>query len=257
MDKQIKADILDRLKAIEEEKNIEIIFACESGSRAWGFESTDSDYDVRFIYRHPKEKYLSVFNFRDTVEYPVDDLLDFAGWDLKKGLGFFHSTNAVFYEWLNSPIIYREIPEWRQVLIAEQDRFFNPKKAVHHYLGTARSTWNKHLEKEQVNVKKIFYALRPVLAAKWIVHFNTVPPVDFNELLIPELVDRVLITEIQSLIELKKTLTEGDQLDTLKPILLFIEQSISELGSHDFPQKKNNSQGEADELFLKLLEFGK
>ena len=56
----MKDIILRELKKIEEQENVKIIMAIESGSRAWGFASPDSDYDVRFIYVRKEEDYLKL-----------------------------------------------------------------------------------------------------------------------------------------------------------------------------------------------------
>jgi len=84
----VKEEILKRLDQIEREENVRIFYACESGSRAWGFESTDSDWDVLFIYVHPRDWYLSidVEDKRNVIERSINDELDISGWDLRKGL---------------------------------------------------------------------------------------------------------------------------------------------------------------------------
>ncbi len=74
------------LERIEKENDVKILFAVESGSRAWGFPSKDSDYDVRFVYMHPVEWYLSIHDKRDVIEYPISDDLDISGWDIKKSV---------------------------------------------------------------------------------------------------------------------------------------------------------------------------
>ena len=78
----MKNPIINRLQELEAENNVKILYACESGSRAWGFPSATSDYDVRFIYLRPVEWYLSIEQKRDVIEYPVENDLDISGWDL-------------------------------------------------------------------------------------------------------------------------------------------------------------------------------
>ena len=101
----IKKRIDEELEAIESQNNVKILYACESGSRAWGFPSKDSDYDIRFIYIHRTEWYLRVDNsrLRDVIEKPIDDELDVSGWELRKALILFKKSNPAFIEWLNSP----------------------------------------------------------------------------------------------------------------------------------------------------------
>ena len=97
----MKDRIIEELKKIEEKENIQIIYAVESGSRAWGFAGTDSDYDVRFIYVHNLDYYLKLEDTRDVLEYPINDLLDISGWDISKTLKLAHSSNPSLYEWFN------------------------------------------------------------------------------------------------------------------------------------------------------------
>ena len=117
--------IQSRLADIETEHNVEILLAIESGSRAWGFESMDSDYDVRFIYRHRPDWYLSVLPKRDVIVYPVDDLLDFSGWDIKKTLFLMSKSNPVLLEWLRSPIVYRKNSNAFSVLFDASEQYFS------------------------------------------------------------------------------------------------------------------------------------
>jgi uncharacterized protein len=103
----IRSDILDRLLAIEAEHGVRALYACESGSRGWGFASPDSDYDVRFIYVHPLPWYLRVSAQRDVIEVPISDELDINGWELRKALSLLKKGNATLIEWLDSPVVYR------------------------------------------------------------------------------------------------------------------------------------------------------
>ena len=105
------AIIQEKLNQLEAEYGVQILLAVESGSRAWGFASPDSDYDVRFIFWHPKDWYLSVFEQRDVIELPVDAVLDISGWDIRKALRLLWKSNAALIEWLNSPIVYRAHPK--------------------------------------------------------------------------------------------------------------------------------------------------
>ena len=111
-----KITILKKLKEIEEKEKVKILYAVESGSRAWGFESKDSDYDVRLIYIRPLDWYLSIDDKKDFIEYPVSSLLDISGWDIKKVIRLFKRSNPPLYEWLNSPIVYLERGNFAQRL---------------------------------------------------------------------------------------------------------------------------------------------
>ena len=116
--RDIQSEIQDNLNAIEKEQNVTVLLAVESGSRAWGFASPDSDYDVRFIYLRPLEDYLRLDPPKDTICRQPDEVLDISGWDLKKALPAFGKGNASVMEWCASPIVYRQAPEWESVKTA-------------------------------------------------------------------------------------------------------------------------------------------
>jgi len=179
----VKTEILSRLSAIEAEHSVRILYAVESGSRAWGFESTDSDWDVRFIYVHELPWYLSVQPGRDVIEYPVVDLLDFSGWDLRKTLQLMSKSNPMLFEWLRSPIVYRKLEKEFNVIEEASRDWFSPIKAVYHYLHMARGNFREYLQGDQVKIKKYFYVLRPLLACRWIEAHGESPPLPFEDLL--------------------------------------------------------------------------
>ena len=113
--RDIQKEIQEKLQEIEEKEQVKILHAVESGSRAWGFASPDSDYDVRFIYRREPGEYLRLESVRDTIEWQLDEVLDINGWDIKKTLQQFHRGNATLFEWSNSPIVYKTTEEWHQI----------------------------------------------------------------------------------------------------------------------------------------------
>jgi len=186
----MKEHILAVLKKIEMDYNIKILYACESGSRAWGFPSKDSDYDVRFIYIHRKNWYLSIDHERDVIEIPsrdpismpIDKLLDVSGWELTKALRLFRKSNPPLLEWLHSSIVYyKEFPTIDKMKALEE-AIFSPTSCLYHYLNMAKGNFREYLQGEQVKIKKYFYVLRPVLASKWIEKYNTIPPIEFSSL---------------------------------------------------------------------------
>ena len=87
--------IVNRLEEIERSESVRILLAVESGSRAWGFPSPDSDYDVRFLYARPRDWYLSIDARRDVIECPIEDVLDINGWDIRKALHLLLKANPV------------------------------------------------------------------------------------------------------------------------------------------------------------------
>jgi hypothetical protein len=201
--------IAARLAAIEAEHGVRIVFAAESGSRAWGFASADSDFDVRFIYCHPASWYLSLSERRDVIEYPLDaDALDMAGWDLRKALRLLLRSNPPLHEWLVSPIIYRD-DGTGAALRALFERHASPRRLMHHYLSMARGQRDLLGAREQVRRKRYLYVARPLLATRLLVRGVWPPPMTIDALLaaagVPDRVARgldALITEKREGVEL-------------------------------------------------------
>ncbi|MBW7474713.1 nucleotidyltransferase domain-containing protein [Paenibacillus oenotherae] len=223
-----REEIIAQLRNIEQEENVVILYACESGSRAWGFPSKDSDYDVRFIYLRPEDWYLSIFERRDVIERPISNLLDINGWDLKKALNLFRKSNPPLMEWLHSPILYME-----PYSVAEQIRrispiAFSPRSCLYHYLHMAKGNFREYLQGEQVRIKKYFYVLRPILACGWIERYLSMPPLQFD-LLVDRLVPAgsELRTAIEELLIRKKAGEELDYEPRINPIHEFLEERIA------------------------------
>ena len=223
----MKDIILRELKKIEEQENVKIIMAIESGSRAWGFASPDSDYDVRFIYVRKEEDYLKLEKTRDVIEWKLDDVLDINGWDIKKALQLLHNSNPTVFEWCTSPIIYWETEEfaWLKNILPQ---YFSVKKSLYHYWHTSETHYKTHLLNDEVNIKKYFYALRPLLAAKWILDKRSAPPMLFEELVEEEL-KMELVPEVNRLLALKKTLPEMGKAPRIQIINDYIERELREI----------------------------
>ncbi|WP_026777557.1 nucleotidyltransferase domain-containing protein [Polaribacter sp. Hel_I_88] len=192
-------EINNKLKVIEKSKNVNILFACESGSRAWGFASPDSDFDVRFIYTKPLEWYLSVLEKKDSIDI-MDGDFDAVGWEIKKQLKLMMKSNIPALEHLFSPIIYKG----NDVLVDEMRAIglecFSPIKSMFHYLSMSKK-YEAKLHKEEVKLKDLFYALRTAFAGKWILENNSLPPVIFEKML--HLVDENSENEIRNLMKIK------------------------------------------------------
>ena len=178
----MKNKILHKLQQIEHEKDITLLYAVESGSRAWGFASPDSDYDIRFIYRHDLNYYLSLWEQPDVIEFMTKDDLDGSGWDLRKTVQLLAKSNPSLLEWLYSPVVYYENEAFATQMRALAKDCFSPIACLHHYLGTTKK-FMAVCEQDEVKLKSYFYALRTALAGKWIIENNSFPPVAFTELL--------------------------------------------------------------------------
>ncbi len=186
MDPAVIARIDGRLASIAADQDVVIPLAIESGSRAWGFPSPDSDYDCRFVFLRPVAQYLSPWPRRDVIEAEADDLLDVNGWDLRKALKLLAKGNAVILEWLTSPITYREDRAFRAAFLALA-REIAPRDLVgRHYLHLGERQRSTHFASgKRVARKKIFYALRPAAALRWLRQrpVQSVAPMHFPTLL--------------------------------------------------------------------------
>ncbi len=211
----------NKLKEIEKSENVNIFFACESGSRAWGFNSPDSDFDVRFIYTKPLQWYLSVSEKKDTIDI-LDGHFDAVGWELKKQLKLMMKSNIPALEHLFSPIIYKGNEDIINEMRAIGLECFSPIKSMFHYLSMSKKYESK-LHKDDVKLKDLFYALRTSLAGKWILENNSLPPVIFEKML--HLVDENLKDEILFLMKIK---SENDE-SYLHPKNTKVVNLVSEL----------------------------
>jgi predicted nucleotidyltransferase len=225
----MKEKIICELKQIESQENVKVLYACESGSRAWGFPSEDSDYDVRFIYVHPLDWYLSINDKRDVIERPINDLLDINGWDLRKALKLLRKSNPPLLEWLQSPIVY-----WEKYSVAGRMRelsplTFSPRSCMHHYFNMGKGNFRDYLQGDKVKVKKYFYVLRPVLACLWLQRSNTVPSVEFETLVAALLPDGSLRRAIESLLIRKKVGDEFNVEPRIEVIHEFLETEIGNI----------------------------
>lgn len=252
--------IAEKLQHIEEKYNVKILYAVESGSRAWGFPSKDSDYDVRFIYIHPPEWYLSIDpqgigQKRDVIEEPINDLLDISGWEITKALRLFRKNNPPLLEWLRSNIVYYQAFMFVDQLRTLESNVFSPNSMLNHYLHMSKNNYREYLQGEQVRIKKYFYVLRPILACKWIEKYNEAPPISFHELLEDIVTEGDLKREVLNLLQRK---LRGDELD-LEPridvINTFVESEFERLEQYiqSLTVQQIDSTTLLDELFRSTL----
>lgn len=249
----MKTKILDKLKTLEKDKNIEILLAVESGSRAWGFASPDSDYDIRFIYRHEKDWYLSPWDKDETIEFMTEDDLDGSGWDLRKTFHLLLKSNAALLSWFYSPIVYVKNERFYNLFKPLANECFSPIAVSYHYLSMSK----KYLEdcrNDEVKLKSYFYCLRTALTGKWILEKNTVPPVLFSELL--TLVDDFARTKIENLINVKATKGESYYHPNDWELFGFLEKTILENEERAKSLKGGNAdKNEMEIVFRKIVNF--
>lgn len=233
-DPAIVAAIERRLRRLEAEHNVTIVWAVESGSRAWGFPSPDSDYDCRFIFIRPLVDYLSIHPKRDVIEVPIEEGLDINGWDLFKLARLLLKGNAVAIEWLMSPIIYGGFDEFRADWCAEAGRLVHRSALIQHYYHLGQGQFRKHLaEPDAVILKKIFYALRPAVVLRWLrMHPDrTVAPMHFPTLLAQTDLPAATREEITNLLAQKARTREMGLGPLPEPISGFIHSEYAQAHS--------------------------
>ena len=242
--------IVQKLREIEKENKVKILLAAESGSRAWGFASPDSDYDVRFIYAKTREDYLRLEDERNVIELPINEALDINGWDLRKALHLIYKSNPTLFEWFSSPVVYIETPfadRFRKIMM----EYFSKKKSLYHYLSMAEGNYREYLRGDSVRAKKYFYVLRPVLACRWILKNQTPPPMLFSELAKAQL-PAELDEEVRFLLKLKTASPEVKEIPRIDVINDFLDEQIMEIKSilSTMPEEKNSDWTVLDDFFL-------
>jgi predicted nucleotidyltransferase len=226
----ISERVRDTLARLETEQNIRVLFACESGSRAWGFASRDSDYDVRFLYVHQRDWYLSVEDRCDVVELPLAEDLDVSGWELRKALRLLRKSNPPLLEWLRSPVVYQYDPAFVAQFGALATEFYSPRRCFRHYLHMASGNWRDYLrDRELVSLKKYLYVFRPLLACRWIERLGSQVPMQFVRLVDGVLYETVVRNALDELVARKQA---GEELDVAPPVAVlshFVEHELARL----------------------------
>jgi len=251
----IRKEILLRLDQIEKEEQVKIFYACESGSRAWGFPSINSDYDIRFIYSRPISWYLSIDEKRDVIEKPINDEIDLNGWDIKKALKLLRKSNPPLIEWLQSPIIYKNNKEKTALLDSIVKEYYSPKASMYHYLGMSQRNFKEHLQGEIVWVKKYLYVLRPILSCRWIEQGKGIVPIKFMTLVKNTNLKISLITAIKELVERKKQGEELRREHSIPEISNFLENEINRFNkvAKGIDIKRGKTE-KLDTVFRKIIE---
>ncbi len=246
------ARILADLDRIERDERVRILFAVESGSRAWGFPSPDSDYDARFVYVREADWYLSLQPGRDVIELPIDGDFDINGWDIQKALLLLLKPNPVLLEWLSSPIRYRWNDEACATLQAFAERTAYARACLHHYVSLARRMWNEFVEgRESVNLKKYLYILRPAMCIAWIRERpGEIPPMSLPELMAGIALDAAFRDEVLELLARKARTSEVGDGPRLVPLEAFVQRQWAWANAQDVRVTADRIlRAEAEELF--------
>lgn len=239
----IRTEIVARIRKVEAEHGVRVLLAVESGSRAWGFESTNSDFDARFIYANHPDWYLSVGleERRDVVEYEIVDDIDLNGWDMRKALRLFWKSNPAFVEWIQSPIVYVELGSFANRVRNLLPLVYSCLKGLHHYRSMAKTNYRGYLKAEIVPLKKYFYVLRPLLAARWLEKYGTAAPIEFAKLLHLIEADSCLLSDVQDLLARKRAAPELGLAPPVASINAFIEQELVRLENVDLPSQERGN----------------
>lgn len=248
-------EIKNELGRLENRHDTKILLAVESGSRAWGFASVDSDWDVRYIYIHRLDWYLKIDEQKDSQEEILPNDLDLSGWELKKALRLFRKSNPPMLEWLRSPIIYKEEFSTAEKLREMSENYFNPKSCMYHYLSMAKGNFKEFLQNDLVKSKKYFYVLRPVLACDWIKTRNSFPPMEFQTLVDAQVTDEKLKMEIAELLKRKMAGEELKEEPKIEILNDFLEEKIEFYKTYVEQIEPNEKPPTAllDELFKETI----
>jgi predicted nucleotidyltransferase len=256
-----EAVIQSRLSTIERDHNIEFLFAIESGSRAWGFPSPDSDFDVRFVYAHKPDWYLTIAPERDVIELPLEGDWDINGWDIRKAIGLLLKPNPVLLEWLSSPIRYRWNETACQKIWSFTEHQVRPEQCLSHYFHLAKRQWERNIEgQSSVNLKKYFYVLRPCLAIRWVrLNPTQLPPMNFQDLVNGTDISDALQQQITELLVAKAKASELGTGGRIEIIDELIQDELNWAGN--LPPKKQSisrqTRDEADQLFRDLIGYNR
>lgn len=244
----IRSEILRRLARAEDEHGIRILFAIESGSRAWGFASPNSDFDVRFIYAREPQWYQAVDleERRDVIEYKIVDDIDLNGWDVRKALRLFWKSNPAFVEWIQSPITYLEKSDFRAGARRALPQIYAPLKGIYHYRSMAKTNYRGYLRDAEVPLKKYFYVLRPLLAARWVAQTGGAAPIEFDQLLTLLDDEPTVLAAIEKLLDQKRRSPELGRAPTVPVLNAFIEAELA--GDAPVALKKSKSPSVVNQL---------
>jgi uncharacterized protein len=250
----IRDHIVSWLKQVEREDGVRILYAAESGSRAWGFASPDSDYDVRFIYAHPRDWYTALIEARDVIERPLDEkLVDLGGWDVRKALRLLLKSNPTLYEWFASPVFYLDDGIFRMAAKQLFAEHASPFALASHYHSIAKGQWRSEINgKDAVKLKKYFYVIRPLLSLQWVIKNGTAPPMNLAELIRTTEIPDDVRQSIGALLEKKRNTPELGRASRIAILDSFALKQLDELRPepHTFSERDQSTTTiAADRLF--------
>ncbi|WP_341356477.1 nucleotidyltransferase domain-containing protein [Rossellomorea sp. y25] len=244
--------ILDDLRCIEREEEIKILYAVEAGSRAWGYHIDDSDYDVRFIYIRETTAYLNLQQTKDVIVKSTHHAIEFGGWDLSKALKLLRKSNPSLLEWLTDENVYIEHPTIEKIRKL-RDQTFSPDRCLIHYYHMTKRNMEKCLKDDPNGTKKWMTIIRPWLACKWIMKYQTFPPNGINQMIdhlnMYEDIKNTIISMVTSRVKGKEAHHLKHMEEYLKEDLLKMDRALENLHSDHSYQ-----WGGINETFISILE---
>lgn len=253
----IQTQILEKLSLMEAEHHIKIPLAVESGSRAWGFASPDSDYDCRFVYVRPKDDYLTVFQRKESIDYTPDAVFDVSGWDLRKFIGLLVKSNAVTLEWLQSNVVYQKDDVVAGMLWELGQGFFNPVSVTWHYLSMAKNKLDEVSQNDVSKIKRYFYIMRPLACVRFIREHGEIPFMEYQRNLNLITVPDDIRDEIGRLMAQKELSLEGDLVPQNRTLIHYFTDEIAQAEEwlKTVSHEKNRDYAKADGCFRTIIEM--
>jgi uncharacterized protein len=253
-DKVSLDQILTVLQQLEQENNIRILFAAESGSRSWNFPSRDSDYDIRFLYVRPPNDYIVLSDKRDTIEYMPNKMIDAVGWDLKKALRLLTKSNPNLFNWSDSPIIYRSSPPFTKRFRELCGAAYSANTWFHHFLSLAKKKLAVFIDPAQTHVKHFMYLLRAVTACRYAEKGLGPIPTDFSKAIGRTGEAPTIVTATKELIEKKKEAREKDSLPIPKELSDYAQSEVGRLSHVEIaPVAKPLAEADLNDFFQAIV----
>ncbi len=224
----MKETIIDELKEIEEKNNIKILFAVETGSRVWRMESSNSDYDIRFVYVRDKMSYQRIGKLPDVIDKTIGEQ-DFLGFDIYKFTKLILNSNPSVIEWLKSDIIYWNDGKTKHLFNNFIEKSFNPKALYHHYRSMCKQNYLKYLKTSAcMTHKKYLYCMRGLINSKYVLQYDGIPPIVFNNAVntLSGFENKEVMDKIKEVIELKKTGFEEIRVSKIHLFEKYIEEFL-------------------------------
>ena len=247
--------VKDVLIRVAKEQGFSVLLAVESGSRAWGFASKNSDYDLRFIYYRPVEWYLSLERKKDHCDMFLPGKVDLVGWDIQKALRLMAKSNPGLMDWIFSPCVYysqRDVHEKLKVLAGQ---CFCPKTGIHHYLHIGEKIYRGLDPLKEGGLKKSLYLVRSIANCIYIENHRKPPPTNLIQTVRESLEDELVTEMIYDLIRIKKEGRENESVSIPPELLAFLHSGLEYFSRtvRTMPKRGRAPWDELNHFFTELV----